>query len=79
MGRRKQIEQETPAFDNRPMDLLTPAEVAEMLRLTPRGIYSMVEQRRIPFIRVSNRIRFDRLDVLRWLGENRVPASMEDR
>lgn len=56
---------------------MTVPEVAEMLRLSVKGIYSMVEARRIPFIRVSNRIRFDRDDVLTWLQENRVPAMEE--
>jgi excisionase family DNA binding protein len=58
-------------------DLLTVDEVAEFLRLTAKGIYSLVEQRRIPFIKVSNRLRFARADVLAWLEGNRVPASEE--
>ena len=57
--------------------LLTVQEVAEILRLTTKGIYSMVESRRIPFIKVSNRVRFQRADVLRWLQENRVPVLEE--
>jgi len=36
---------------------------------------SLVEQRRIPFIRISNRLRFARADVLAWLEGNRVAAS----
>lgn len=58
--------------------LLTVTEVAGLLRLTPKGVYALVESRRIPFIRVSNRVRFLPSDVLGWLRENRVPAS-EDR
>jgi excisionase family DNA binding protein len=53
-------------------DLLTVEEVAQMLRLTRKGVYSMVEARRIPFVRVSNRVRFLRCDVLRWLERQRV-------
>lgn len=59
--------------------LLTVPEVAALLRLTPKGIYAMVEGRRIPFVKVSNRVRFVRADVVRWLSENRVPASEKDR
>ena len=55
--------------------LLTVPEVADLLRLTPKGIYALVEGRRIPFVRVSNRLRFLRCDVARWLQENRVLAS----
>jgi excisionase family DNA binding protein len=57
--------------------LLTVADLAELLQLTVKGVYSMVESRRVPFVRVSNRVRFLRSDVLQWLKENRVPASEE--
>lgn len=61
------------------IDLLTVPEVALLLRLTTKGIYAMVEARRIPFVKVSNRIRFLRSDVVLWLSENRVSASEKDR
>ncbi len=59
--------------------LLTVPEVAALLRLTEKGVYAMVSARRIPFLKVSNRVRFDRAEVLRWLSESRVPASERDR
>jgi len=58
-------------------ELLTVPEIAALLRFTVKGVYALVESRRIPFVRVSNRVRFLRSDVLRWLQENRVPASEE--
>ncbi len=54
--------------------IMTVAEVADLLRLKPKGVYSLVENRRIPFVKVSNRVRFFRADVLAWLQENRVPS-----
>jgi excisionase family DNA binding protein len=48
--------------------------VADLLRLTKKGIYAMVEARRIPFVKISNRVRFLKSDVLDWLSENRVPT-----
>lgn len=60
-------------------ELLTVFDVSAILRLTPKGVYSLVEARRIPFIRVSNRVRFIRQDVLNWLWENRVPALERNR
>lgn len=59
--------------------LLTVPEVAAMLRLTRKGIYSLIEARRIPFIRVSNRVRFCQGDVLRYVSENRVPSVEKTR
>lgn len=55
-------------------DLLTVREVADLLQLTPAGIYAMVAAHRIPFVKVSNRVRFARSDVVAWLQRNRVPS-----
>jgi excisionase family DNA binding protein len=52
--------------------LMTIGDVAELLRLTPKGVYAMVAARRIPFVRVSNRLRFRLRDVEAWLDGNRV-------
>lgn len=55
-------------------------DVARFLDLTRKGVYGLVETRRIPFIRVPGRgrrggpIRFVRADVLAWLQQNRVPT-----
>ena len=53
-------------------DLLTVEEVALLLRLTPKGIYAMTSGRRIPFVRISNRVRFRRGEIERWLDESHV-------
>jgi excisionase family DNA binding protein len=63
-----------PAVGHLP-SILTVADVAVLLRLTPKGVYALVEARRISFVRVSNRLRFFRDDVIAWLQENRVPAT----
>lgn len=57
------------------LQLLTVEEVAALLKLTRKGIYALVEARRIPFLKISNRLRFDYRDVVAWLWGNRVPAS----
>lgn len=56
-------------------ELLTVEEVAELLRVTPKGIYAMTSGRRIPFVRVSNRVRFRRDEIERWLDGNRVDVA----
>ena len=58
--------------------LLCAAEVADLLGLTTKGVYSLVQGRKIPFIKISNRLRFDRNDVLEWIQENRV-SSLEKK
>ena len=52
--------------------LLTVPEVAELLRLSAKGVYSLVEARRIPFVRVSNRVRFIAADLVGFIEKNRV-------
>ena len=56
------------------LDLLTVDEVAELLRLTPKGVYAMAAARRIPHVKVSNRLRFVRQEIERWIGVSHVTA-----
>lgn len=41
-------------------------EVAEMLRVHPREIYKMVSRRRIPFLKIGRRLRFDAAEITAW-------------
>ena len=55
--------------------LLTPDEVAALLRTTRKAIYGMNARGQLPgAIRVSRRLLFRRRDLLRWLGESRAPS-----
>jgi len=47
--------------------LLTVTEVAHWLQLRPKTIYAWAASRRIPCVRIGNRIRFRRYEVLRWI------------
>jgi excisionase family DNA binding protein len=43
-------------------------EVAELLGTTPRRVYEMVRQERIPYVRLGERsLRFPRQAIRRWL------------
>ena len=54
------------------IELLTPDEVAELLRISKVGVYRLVEKRAIPFYRIRGSLRFDRKDVATYLKENRI-------
>lgn len=41
-------------------------EVAAMLRVHPREIYKMVSRRRIPFLKIGRRLRFDAAEITAW-------------
>jgi excisionase family DNA binding protein len=55
--------------------LLDVAEVAEVLKTTPRHVRRLVEERRIPYLKVGRFVRFDPDDVEIWLAAHRVPVT----
>ncbi len=55
--------------------LLTPAEVAELLRISPRALRKLRRRRPLPFYRVGGALRFRRPDVDAWLEAMRVDPA----
>ena len=56
--------------------LLTPDEVAALLRTTRRGIYSMTERGLVPgVVRIGRRLLFRTDDLTRWLGLSSEESS----
>lgn len=52
--------------------LLTPKEVADMLRISMTGVYRLVEGRKVRFYRVRGVLRFDMQDIQAYLREGCV-------
>jgi excisionase family DNA binding protein len=46
--------------------LITVREAAELLRLAPKTLYSLVSQRRIPYRHAGRRLLFERSEILDW-------------
>jgi excisionase family DNA binding protein len=48
--------------------LLTVKDVAQRLRISPRTVYAMVAQKRIPFLKPpgTNLLRFDPEEIFAW-------------
>lgn len=61
-----------PPTASLPPNLLTPDEVAEVLRVSKTSVYRLVERREIRFYRVCGLLRFDRRDVERFLRAGSV-------
>jgi excisionase family DNA binding protein len=59
-------------FDALP-ELMTMDQLAERLGVTRRHVRRLVDERRVPFLRVGRFIRFDPTDIADWLNCNRVP------
>ena len=51
--------------------LLTPDEVADMLRLARKTVIVMAREDRIPHIRIGRFVRFDPTDIDRWIKAQR--------
>jgi excisionase family DNA binding protein len=47
--------------------LLTVHEAAEFARVSKRTLYSLVESRRIPYLRIGAQIRFDRRALIAYM------------
>lgn len=47
--------------------LLTVDEAAEFARVSKRTLYSLVESRRIPYLRIGAQIRFDRRAMIEFM------------
>jgi excisionase family DNA binding protein len=54
--------------------LLTMDELAERLGVTHRHVRRLVNERRVPFLRVGRFIRFDPAKIATWLDSSRVPV-----
>ena len=54
------------------IELITPSELAGLLKISKAGVYRLVDKRQIPFHKVMGSLRFDRDDVLTFLRDNRI-------
>ena len=59
--------------------LITMDELAERLGVSHRHVRRLVDERRLPFLRVGRFIRFNPAEVAEWLGSTRVPAALSPR
>jgi excisionase family DNA binding protein len=58
--------------DAPPVGLLDVGGAAERLGVTVRFVRRLVAERRIPYVKVGKFVRFDPVEVERWIDEHRV-------
>lgn len=56
------------------MKLLTPDDVAALLRISKTGVYRLVERRAIRFYRIAGVLRFDQIDIEAFIRQGCVEA-----
>ncbi len=52
-------------------------ELSKELGLSESGIYQMVSQRELPFVKIGRSVRFDLEDIKAWLEEKKT-LSVKD-
>jgi excisionase family DNA binding protein len=53
--------------------LLTAAQAARYLgRKSPQSLYHLVARREIPYVKHGRNLRFDRLELDRWIQEDKI-------
>jgi excisionase family DNA binding protein len=57
-----------------PASLWTIHDVAAYLRIHEKTVARWVRSGRLPCVRIGSRLRFDRQDVLRWVGAGKEGA-----
>jgi excisionase family DNA binding protein len=50
--------------------LLTVEELAQWLKIPKGSLYNLVHERRLPFIKIGHRVRFERGAVQEWLNSS---------
>ena len=55
--------------------LLDVAQTAEILGTSSRHLRRLVQERRIPFVKVGRYVRFMRPDISQWIAANRVESE----
>ena len=55
-----------------PVGLLDVGGAAERLGVTVRFVRRLVAERRIPYVKVGKFVRFDPVEVERWIDEHRI-------
>lgn len=63
------------AVDRRLRDFWTSADVARLLSLSPKTIYSLCDQLAIPHYRVGGSIRFDPDEIIEWIRACKVVGT----
>lgn len=55
-------------------DLMTVAEVAQLLRVSTMSVRRLQYQRRLPFLKIGGSVRFLKRDVLSYIGKQRIDS-----
>ena len=49
------------------LNLLTPIEIAKILKFSTKKVYRLISNCEIPFMKIGGQYRFNKIDIERWL------------
>jgi len=55
-------------------NLITPDELASILRMSKSSIYRIIEKREIPFYKISGSLRFKESDIESYINSSRIES-----
>jgi excisionase family DNA binding protein len=55
-------------------NLITPDELASILRMSKPSVYRLIEKRKIPFYKISGSLRFKISDIEKYIDNARIDA-----
>jgi len=59
--------------------MLTVKELAELLNMSERNIYFMIQVTKLPNFKIGSLVRFDKTEVLKWLQDkHRVGKTLDN-
>ena len=60
-------------------EILTLSEVAQLLKVAEKTVYSMAQKNQLPAFKVGGQWRFQRVDLDRWIEEQKANSRDEGR
>lgn len=55
-------------------NLITPEELASLLRMSKPSVYRLIEKRKIPFYKISGSLRFKISDIKKYIEDARIDS-----
>lgn len=60
--------------DSTTNNLITPEELASLLRMSKPSVYRLIEKRKIPFYKISGSLRFKISDIKKYIEDARIDS-----
>ena len=70
----KHLYNNVSALETEKEDILSPKDVCKLLKVSPKTLQTLRDERRIPFCQSGRKIWFLRSDVIHYVNKNRIDS-----